>query len=116
MSQDLIRIIESITEINLTHASDFHILEKQQLLFNLAKLEKTYSEYNSLHERCKQILKEKHDVSFFLIQESVANEFELLDDIPTYEEPKEIGALNQDDFVDLVINKIESKYNIRFVY
>ncbi|XP_052078352.1 luc7-like protein 3 isoform X18 [Mytilus californianus] len=110
MSQDMIKIIESVTESNLTHASGFLILEKQQLLYNLAKLEKSFSEYNSMHERHKLILKEKHDVTFFLKQKSLAKEFELLDDIHLPEEPKEIGPLNRNSFVDSVIDQIRCKY------
>lgn len=115
VSQDLIRIIESITEINLTHASDFHVLEKQHLLYNLAKLEKSYSEYHSMHDRYEQILRDKHDVTFFLNQKSLSKEYELIDDIPLPDEPKEIESFKTNDFVDSVIRRIDSKYELRCV-
>lgn len=116
ISQDLTNIIETVTEINLTQVSDCHALEKHLLLYSLAKLEKSYCEYKSLHERCKQLLKEKHDVSFFLIQESLIKEFELLDDIPLLEEPKEITHFKRDDFVDLIVKAMEDRYNRGWVY
>ncbi|XP_063414361.1 E3 ubiquitin-protein ligase TRIM45-like [Mytilus trossulus] len=110
VSQDMIRIIEWVTESNLTYASDFLILEKQQLVYNLAKLKKSFSEYKSMHERHKVILKEKHDVTFFLKQKSLAKEFELLDDINRPEEPKEIKPFNRIRFVNAVIDQIKCKY------
>ncbi|CAG2207922.1 unnamed protein product [Mytilus edulis] len=113
MSQDMIRIIELVTENNLTYASDFLILEKQQLLYNLAKLKKSFSEYKSMHERHKVILKEKHDVTFFLKEKSLAKEFELIDAINFPEEPKEIKPFNRNRFVNLVIDKIKCKYGER---
>ncbi|CAC5406418.1 unnamed protein product [Mytilus coruscus] len=111
VSKDLVRIIETETQTNLTDASDFLVQEKQQLLCNLAKLEKSYSEYYSIHEKLEQILREKHDVSFFLNQISLIKEFESLDDISTPEEPKETKPFKTDSFVDSVIERIASKYN-----
>ncbi|CAC5359629.1 unnamed protein product [Mytilus coruscus] len=116
VSQDLTRIIESIAEINLTHASDFLVFEKQQLFYNVAKLNKSYSEYSSIQERYERILKDKHDVTFFFNQTSLAKEFDLLDDIPIPEEPKEIEPLKRDVMVDSVINKIESKYSTKLFF
>ncbi|CAC5359628.1 unnamed protein product [Mytilus coruscus] len=113
VSQDFINIIETVIELNLTQASGLHALEKQQLLKNLTKLEKSYGEYNSLHESGRQILEEKHDVSFFLLQKSLAREFDLLGDIPIPKEPKGIELLKRDDFVNSIINKMDSKYSLR---
>ncbi|CAC5359619.1 unnamed protein product [Mytilus coruscus] len=112
VSQDLTYIIETVTEINLTQASDVHALEKQELLYSLAKLEKSYCEYNSLHERCEQVLKEKHDASFFLIQESLIKEFELLDHFPIPEEPKEIKPFKRDDFIDSIVKTMEGRFHM----
>lgn len=116
VSQDLIRIIESIAEINVTNASDFLVSEKQQLLYNVAKLEKSHSEYSSIQERYEQILRDKHDVTFFLNQKTLAAEFELLDDISHPEEPKEVEPLKKDIFLDSVNERIESKFDLRWVY
>lgn len=115
VSQDLVRIIETVTETHLTNASNFLVHEKKQLLCNLSKLEKSHGEYYSIHEKFEQILGQKHDVSFFLKQISLAKEFELLDDIPTPEEPRDIEPFKQDCFVKSVIEQIESKYNIRYL-
>lgn len=116
VSQDLIRIIESIAEINVTNASDFLVSEKQQLLYNVAKLEKSHSQYSSIQERYEQILRDKHDVTFFLNQKSLATEFELLDDIYHPEEPKKVEPLKTDVFLDSVNERIESKFDLRCVY
>lgn len=116
VSKDLVRIIETETQTNLTDSSDFLMQEKQQLLYNLAKLEKSYSEYHSIHEKFEQILREKHDVSFFLNQLPLIKEYESLDKISTPEEPKETKPFKTDSFVDSVIGRITSKYNSRFVY
>lgn len=118
VSQGLVRIIETVTETHLTDASNFLVHEKQQLLCNLSKLEKSHREYYSLHEKFEQILGQKHDVSFFLKQILLTKEFELLDDIPTpeeHEEPRDIEPFKQDCFVKSVIEQIESKYNTRYV-
>ncbi|XP_063415975.1 transcription intermediary factor 1-beta-like, partial [Mytilus trossulus] len=114
VSQDLIRIIESIAKINVTNASDFLVFEKQQLLYNVAKLEKSHSEYSSIQERYEQILRDKHDVTFFLNHKSLAKEFELLDDIYHPEEPKEVEPLKTDVFLDSVNERIESKYDLSY--
>lgn len=115
VSQDLIEMIKRNTELKLTQVSDFHALEKKQILYNLSQLEKTYGEYNSLYKSCTQSLEEKHNVSFFLIQTSLAREIEMLDAINIPEDPKEIERFDREDFVDLIINKIQRKYSLRFV-
>ncbi|XP_052076006.1 heat shock 70 kDa protein 12A-like [Mytilus californianus] len=114
VSKDLVRIIETETQTNLTDASDFLVQEKKQLLNNVAKLEKSCSEYSSLHERYEQILRDKLDVTFFLNQKSLAKEFESLDDISPPEEPKEIKPLKTDGFVDSVIERIENQFNLSY--
>ncbi|CAC5423532.1 unnamed protein product [Mytilus coruscus] len=103
VSQDLIKIIESVT-----------VVEKQQLLYNVAKLEKAYSEYSSIHERYEQILRDKHDVTFFLNQKFLAEEFELLDDISPPEEPTDMKPLKTDGYDNSVIEQVESEYNLSY--
>ncbi|CAC5359624.1 unnamed protein product [Mytilus coruscus] len=113
VSQDLVKIIEKVTDINLSYASDFLDLEKQKVLYNLTQLENVYSRYNSIHKRHEQILNEKHDVTFFLRQISLAEEFDLLEHISSPDEPKEIERFQRDGFVCSIIELIERKYSLR---
>lgn len=115
VSQDLVEIMEKVTDMNLSYASDFLELENQKVLYSLTQLENLHSKYNSVLKRHEQILNEKHDVTFFLRQISLTEELELLENISTPAEPNEIECFKRDGFVVSVIERIERKYSLRYV-
>lgn len=112
-SDELLRIIKSVAEQNVNRATDFLTNEQQGMNFELAKLKKIQKDYSSMTEKIDQLVQIEHDMTFYVQQKSLTKDFEETESIPTVADPENIGEFNTDDFIDQVVENIQSKYSVR---
>ncbi|CAC5413598.1 unnamed protein product [Mytilus coruscus] len=113
IARELIRMIESVTEQTVNRASDFLILEQQNIAFELAKIKKLQKDCTSVTDRIEQLTKIEHDMTFYVQQKSLTKEKTETDSIPMIIGPNKIGEFKNEDFIDQVVETIQSKYSIR---
>ncbi|VDI14851.1 Hypothetical predicted protein, partial [Mytilus galloprovincialis] len=113
ISDELLRIIKSVGEQNVNRATDFLTNEQHGMNFELAKLKKIQKDYVSMTKKIDQLVQIEHDMTFYVQQKSLTKDFEETESIPTVADPENIGEFKIDDFIDQVVENIQSKYSVR---
>ncbi|XP_076071740.1 uncharacterized protein LOC143043215 [Mytilus galloprovincialis] len=113
ISDELVRIIKSVAEQNVNRATDFLTNEQQGMNFELAKLKKIQKDYSSITEKIDQLIQMEHDMTFYVQQKLLTKDFVETESIPTVADPENIGEFKINDFIDQVVENIQSKYSVR---
>lgn len=113
IANELIQIIELVAEQNDNRASDFLTTEQQIMVFELAKLKKLENDYNSIIDKIEQLIKIEHDMTFYVQQKSLKRDILEVESIPNEMDPDKIGEFAIEDFIDKIIDGIQSKYGVR---
>ncbi|VDI52068.1 Hypothetical predicted protein [Mytilus galloprovincialis] len=113
IERELIGIIESVTEQNVNRASDFLILEQQNLTYEIANLKKLQRDCRSFTETIEQLMKIKHDMTFYVQHESLTKDKVETDSITTIKDTNKIENFKAEEFIGHVVESIQSKYSIR---
>ncbi|XP_071141694.1 transcription intermediary factor 1-alpha-like [Mytilus edulis] len=115
LSKSLKEIIETEVKTESTFAGDFLNLEKTKLESFLETLNESVDVHSSIINKLEDILLEAHDVTFYFNQAKILNEIQRSesDDIPIFEEVKDLQAFETADFIDKVVEKINIKHGIR---
>lgn len=100
----MIQIIESVTEQNVNHASDFLVLEQQNNNFELANLKKLQQDCMSVTEKIEQLIKIEHDMTFYVQQKTLTKDYLETDSMPTMIGPNKMGELS-------LLNKLLKLFN-----
>ena len=115
LSEGINNIVDCVTDLHITHANDFLVLQQQNLKHDLAKAEKLYKEYSSVVAKFERSLHETHDMTFFVQHKPLRKEYDDLDDIPKPEVPQRLEAFKQEDFTTLVIDTMNEKYDLSLI-
>jgi len=115
LSEDIYNIVSFVTDLHITRANDFLVLQQQSLKHDLAKAEKLYKEYSSVATKFERSLHETHDMTFFVQHKLLKREYDDMDDIPIPEVPQRLEEFKQEEFTTLVIDKMKEKYDLSFI-
>lgn len=113
IERELIRIIESVTEKNVNRASDFLVFEQDKITNETANLKKLKRDCISVTETIEQLIKIKHDMTFYVQHEGLTKHKLDTDSIPKIKEQNKIEEFKPDEFIDHVVESIRAKYCIR---
>ena len=115
LSEGIYNIVDFVTELQITRANDFLVLQQQNLKHDLAKAEKLYREYSSVATKFEQSLHETHDIMCLVQHKPLKKDYDDLDVIPKPEVPQRLGKVKQEDFTTLVIDTMNEKYDLSLI-
>ncbi|VDI36365.1 Hypothetical predicted protein [Mytilus galloprovincialis] len=115
LTQSLNKIIETELKKYELFASNFLDLEKTQLANSLRKLDKSSEDYSSICKILEDVFMETHDITFYINHLKPKKDFRSIDDIPTIEEVKDLKEFRKEDFIDQVIEEVQTQYGIRVI-
>lgn len=80
---------------------------------HLSGLKETHDAHNKMHTKLKNLLREKHDKSFFFCFQTLVKDFENVDEIPAEMRFNHLQKFNETEFVNSVTAIIVNKFSLR---
>ncbi|CAG2215550.1 unnamed protein product [Mytilus edulis] len=111
-SQDIQKIIDSQTDISKINVEDWQNLEKADVEVHLQGLEQMYKVHTKLCDELENMLREKHDKTFFLHFKNLKADCENLEEIPEEIDFKHIEEFDTNAFVHHVTAMIVKKFSM----
>ncbi|XP_071138679.1 uncharacterized protein PF3D7_1120000-like [Mytilus edulis] len=111
-SKNLTRVIDSQTDISKTNVEDWRNLEKADVEVHLKSLEQMYKVHTKLCDELENMLREKHDKSFFLYFQKLKTDCENLEEIPEDIDFNDIKEFDTNTFVHHVTAMIVETFSI----
>jgi chemotaxis protein histidine kinase CheA len=115
LSENIHSIVNFVTDLHITRANDFLVLQQQNLKHDLAKAETLYKEYSSVATQFERSLHETHDIMFLVQHKPLKKDYDDLDVIPKPEVPQRLEEFKQEEFTTLVIDKMKEKYDLSLI-
>ena len=115
LSEDIHSIVDFVTDLHITRANDFFVLQQQSLKRGLAKAEKLHKEHSLVATKFERSLHETHDMTFLVQHKPLKKDYDDLDDIPNPEVPKRLEEFKEEEFTTLVVDKMTEKYDLSLI-
>lgn len=83
------------------------------MMVHLSGLKETHDAHNKMHTKLENLLREKHDKSFFLCFQTLVKGFENVDEIPEEIRFNHLQKFNETEFVNSVTTVMVNKFSLR---